>query len=497
MMANWLDRIVGIYNPDKALRLMRSRELLKRAYEGASPRDGWRPRRAGASANTDHSADAHALRSRSRALIQNVPYMAQGMRSLVANIVGTGIIPNWKGSEAEKFNEAWAQWVPTADADGRLDLYGLQAAAYRAMEQDGEVLIRIRPRRKTDGLVVPIQFQLLEIDWLDSTRTENRGPDSVVNGIQYDALGKVSGYWLFEQHPGEVVSFRSKSRTSYFVPADKIIHLFTPERPGQGRGFPRTAPVIASVRDLQLYEDAELQRKNLETRLSVLVSGNVTDLAGGPPDSDPNAKANAQQTGNLGTLASGGIMQLPNGMTIETVEPKAAPGYVEYVKYRLHLIAAGWGVTYEMMTGDVSEVNFSSARVRMLDFRREAEVTQWTVLIPKLCQRICVEFANACELGGVVNKANYTVDHATPKWDYVNPAQDVAADLAEISGGLSSISEKLRRRGYKPEAVFAEMKADFDKLKELGLLDIMLMLQKGRQLSDGQPEQPPAKPAKK
>jgi len=487
MMANWLDRVIGIYNPDKALRLMRSRELLKRAYEGASQRDGWRPKRPGASANTDHAADANTLRIRSRSLIQNVPYMAQGMRSLVANIVGTGITPNWTGKEAAKFNDAWAAWVPFADADGRLDLYGLQAAAYRAMEQDGEVLIRIRPRRKSDGLPVPIQFQLLEIDWLDSTRSETRGPDTVVNGIQYDALGKVSGYWLFEQHPGEVVSFRSKLRSSYFVAADKIIHLFTPERPGQGRGFPRTAPVVASVRDLQLYEDAELQRKNLETRLSVLVSGSASELAGGPPDSDPNAKATAEQTGNLGTLASGGIMQLPNGMTITAVEPKAAPGYVEYVKYRLHLIAAGWGVTYEMMTGDVTEVNFSSARVRMLDFRREAEVTQWTVLIPKLCQRICVEFANACELDGQVTRADYKVDHATPKWDYVNPQQDVAADLAEISGGLSSISEKLRRRGYKPEVVFAEMKKDFDKLKELGLLDIMLMLQKGRQLGDGAP----------
>ena len=39
-----------------------------RAYEGASPKDGWRPRRPGASANTDHRADAYTLRTRARSL---------------------------------------------------------------------------------------------------------------------------------------------------------------------------------------------------------------------------------------------------------------------------------------------------------------------------------------------------------------------------------------------------------------------------------------------
>lgn len=486
MMANVLDRLIGVFNPDKALRLMRSRELLKRAYEGASQRDGWRPKRPGASPNTDHMADATTLRTRSRSLDQNVPYMSQALRSLVAAVVGTGIIPNWTGEEADKFNAAWAEMVPYLDADGRLDAYGIQSAAYEAMERDGEVIVRIRPRRLTDGLRVPIQFQLLEIDWLDSLKSQNNGPNTIVNGIEYDVLGKVAGYWLFDEHPGEITSFRSRSSRSSFVSVDKIIHLFTPHRPGQGRGFPRASPVIARVRDLQLYEDAELQRKSLETRLSVLASGDVSELANAPPElTNGGAVANAKLTGELGQLASGGIIQVPTGMNMTVVQPTAAPGYVEYMKFNLHLVAAGYGVTYEMMTGDGSDTNFSSARGLTLNFRREAEVTQWKLLIPKLCDRMCREFANACELAGIVKKASYAIDHATPKWDYVNPAQDVRADLDEIAGGLSSISEKLRRRGYKPAQVFKEMAEDFDTLKKLGLLDIMLMLQKGRQMGDG------------
>ena len=77
-------------------------------------------------------------------------------------------------------------------------------------------------------------------------------------------------------------------------------------------------------------------------------------------------------------------------------------------------------------------------------------------------------------------------DWSTPKWDYVNPVQDVAADLDEISGGLSSISEKLRRRGYKPELVFQELKSDMERLQSDGTLDLLLMLQKGRTMGMAQ-----------
>ena len=38
-----------------------------------------------------------------------------------------------------------------------------------------------------------------------------------------------------------------------------------------------------------------------------------------------------KQTGELGTLASGGITQVPTGVNLTVVEPKAAGGYVDYV----------------------------------------------------------------------------------------------------------------------------------------------------------------------
>lgn len=479
-MANIIDRLIGWVSPQAGLSRHFARQRLARAYEAASPRDSWRPRRPGASANADHQADALQLRTKSRALVQNVPYIRAGMDALVAATIGTGITQRATGRDSEKLNKLFEAWTKVCDADGRLDYYGIQAAAYRAMEQDGEVLIRLRPRRPTDGLPVPLQIQLLEIDWLDSTKTGTYNNNQIVNGIEYDALGAVSAYWLFDQHPGDAATFRGNRAASRRIPADNIIHLFPPERPGQGRGFPRLGPVISRVRDLQLYEDAELARKNLETRLSVLASGDISSMANPAAygESGDNA-SRARQTGELGELSSGVVTELPPGVNVTVVEPKAAPGHVEYVKHQLHVVATGMGVTYEMISGDMSETTFSSARVRLLDFRRAVQQMQWLVVIPKMLDRIHRAFVDAAYLGGKVETRDYAVSFSTPKWDYVNPEQDVKSDLAEIGGGLSSISEKLRQRGYNPDDVYNELKSDIDKLKAMGILDTLLFMQKG------------------
>lgn len=472
---NLLDRLLAYVAPSIGVRRSIARTALARAYEGASNRDGWRPRRAGASPNADHAADAPALRVRARALVQNVPYIRRGLDALVANIIGVGITPRSLAADADTLDALWAAWAPVADADGRQDIYGLQATAYRAMEQDGEVLVRLRTRRPEDGLPVPLQVQVLEIDWLDTSRNGVNNANTIVNGIEYTPLGQVAAYWLWDHHPGEWPARRTKA-SSAPVPADRIIHLYAHERPGQGRGFPRLAPVIARVRDLQLYEDAELQRKNLETRLAVLASGDPANM----PLTESATADQVRASGELGTLASGGITQVPPGLNLTVVEPKPAPGYVEYLRFNLHLVAAGMGVTYEMLTGDMTGVNFSSARVALLEFRRSAEQTQWLTVIPRLCEPIWRAFVDAAVLAGAIRRPQYAADWSTPKWQYVNPEQDVRADLAEISGGLSSISEKLRARGYKPALVFGELKADFERLRADGTLDLLLQLQTGK-----------------
>jgi len=487
-MINPVDALVEFFAPERGLRRKRARAVLAhaRAHEGASRADGWRPRRAGASANTDHRFDARELRVRARALQQNVPYIARGLNALVSATIGTGITPLFTGKDAEKIGAIWDRWASVADADAIFNVYGLQAAAVRAMHLDGEVLIRRRARRPADGLPAPLQVQLLEVDWLDSDK-QGAATDGgvIVNGIEYDRLGKPRAYWIHGSHPGDGLTATRKFGSTA-VPASEIIHLFAPTRPGQGRGVTRLHAVVARTRDFMLYEDAEQARKNLESRLSVLASGDASAL-GNPDavfgqaeekDENGNIVRAASQYGNLGELPSGGITQIPPALNITQLEPKIAQDFVPYCTYNLHLIAAGIGVPYESMTGDMTKVNFSSARIRRIEFRNDVEQEQWLVVIPRLCDRICAWFLEAVELSGAARVADVTVDHSTPRWEYVNPHQDVGADAEAIGAALLSPSEALRRRGYKPKQVFAEMGTDFKALQASGALELMQFLRR-------------------
>lgn len=492
-----LDRLIGWISPRTGLARHFDRRRLQRAYDAASPRDSWKPRRAGASANTDHQSDAATLRNKARALVQNVPYIRAGLEALVSNTVGTGIVTYSTSKRyADILNPLYEEWAKVCDADGRLDLYGMQAAADRAMEQDGEVLIRLRPRYTSDGYPVPLQLQLIEIDWIDTARMSGAvGNNTIINGIEYDIFGAPAAYWLWDRHPGEQVgALRSAMRTqSTRIPASSIIHLYLPDRPGAGRGITRLASVIPRVRDLQLYEDAELARKNLESRLGVLVSGDVSSMANPVAYSTPADPEAAARTGDLGQLPSGGIVGVPPGVNITTVAPQPSVGYVDYVKQQLHLIAVGMGVTYEMLTGDMRDVNFSSARVRLIDFRRQIEALQWLCLVPRLCLPIWHAFVDAAVLAGKIQRPDYACDHSMPKWDYVNPQQDAEAELTLIGAGLLTISESLRRRGYKPAVVFAELASDFETLRASGVLDVLLAMQ-GKKAATTQPTGQPATP---
>lgn len=471
----WLDRTIGWINPRAGLRRASAREMLGRAYEGASRTDGWRPRRAGASARADYIADARELRHRARALASNVPLIAQAVNVMVSCTVGTGIVPRWVNDGNGVAAKRWKEWTRLADYDGLLDFYGLQAKAWGTMKVDGEVLARLRERR-VGPTVVPLQIQLLEIDWLDVERNEVRGTNEVIAGIEYDRRGERVAYWLFDRHPGDV-GLRATLRESQRVPADEIIHLFNPARPGQQAGITALAPVIATVRDLQVYEDAEQARKNFETRMAAIGEWDesLTDSAT-LPDSVKDQGAGPAVL-DLGEIAGGGLIGLPPGMRNPVfIEPKAAPGYVDYVKHKQKIICAGMGVPYEFATGDMSDVNFSSSRVRTNQYKRDVEREQWTLMVPMFCDRIATRWLSLGDLVGAPLPPNVYPDWTTPKWASVNPVQDVAADLSEIKGGLSSISEKIRQRGYDPELVFGELKTDLERLNKDGTLPLLAAL---------------------
>lgn len=471
MGANALDSLIGWLSPATGFRRLRARkafETLRGGYEGASSgrrTEGWTA--GNGSANAALAGSLPKLRARSRDLTRNNPYAEKALSVIVTNTVGAGITPAFrsttrKANRAEALAEVWKAWGETTDcdADGLHDFYGIEALVLRTIAESGECLIRRRWRRASDGLALPFQLQVLEPDFIDTSK-DTAAPDKdgreTVQGIQFDALGRRTGYWLYSRHPGDnAVWGRTESR---LVPAEDIIHVYRVRRPGQVRGVPWPAPVIMRLRDFDEFEDAQLIRQ----KIAACFAAFVTDTEGGAvaPDGKPKAISDSIEPG---------IMEvLPPGKSIAFADPPGVTGYDEYTTTMLRGVAAGYGITYEALTGDLSGVNFSSGRMGWLEFQRNIDEWRWLMLIPRLCGGVWAWFAEAAALSGL-NTEGVRAEWSPPRREMIDPVQETKATVNAIRAGLQSLPEAIRQQGYDPDAVFREIAETNKLLDDLGLV---------------------------
>lgn len=459
-----LDDFIGVFSPSAKLSRLRARRALeimaKRGYDGAKTgrrTGGWIT--PSTSANAEIAPNLVKLRDRSRDLVRNNPYAAKALRVLVSNTIGTGIIPSITHNATVKL---WNKWINESDADGQLDFYGLQRLIARATFESGECLIRFRYRKLEDGLSVPLQVQVLEPDYLDSLRFENlKNGGYIQYGIEYDAMGRRVAYWLYKEHPGES-SPKLQGLKSYRVPAEDIIHVYEKLRPGQSRGVPIFAPSMITTNDLDEYEEATLVRKAAEACITAVVETDDESGVLGRVSTEDGSQRRLEE------LAPGMVEYLSTGEKITFNNPPASTGYAEYVNTRLHAIAAGIGITYEQMTGDLSQVNYSSIRAGTLDFRREVEQFQWLTFIPMICRRLMTTWLNTAAISANV-KSNLQIDWTTPKWDWVDPLKDVRSETEELNTSRKSFSEAARERGYTPENLIEEIAKDMKMFEKAGI----------------------------
>ena len=458
---NFIDRAIGYVSPLAGLKRARARNALHmaRSYEGASTgrrTGGWST--VGTSANAEIGPALSTLRNRSRSLARDNPYAAKAMSAWVTNAVGTGITAKFSAEQ-----DLWDQWVKECDADGQFDFYGLLALIERARFESGEVLIRFRWRRPEDGLSVPLQLQVLEPDYLATFKNERLANGGwIYNGIEFDALGKRAAYWLYSNHPGDAAPILTNLFPSR-VPAEDIIHYYKKTRPGQVRGVPDLHPVLLKMRDLDDYQEAELVRKGIEACFAAFVTSD--------DESHTLGEASTESTTDrrIENLGAGMIQYLKGGEDVKFGSPAAMNGYKEFIDDHLHSVAAGAGVTFEQLTGNLSQVNYSSIRAGTLEFRRNVDQHQWINLIPNVCDRIARAFLTAATLAGKLKGQKPTVSWTPPKWDWVDPIKDLGGELLEVAAGLKSWQSAVRRRGEDPDTTLAEIAEDQAKFKNAGV----------------------------
>jgi len=437
----------------------------------------WRTPLAGPNAA---GANGTTIVSRARHAARNDPWFGAALLRGGSNAIGTGIQakPKW-GTEVQKAEQKrlWDRWIPVADADGVLDWYGLQALAWNEWKEAGEVFVRLRARRASDGLPVPLQLQLIESEQCprDYWSTASNG-NAIRAGIEFDAIGRRVAYWMTRSHPGDQ-SLDLRGNELVRVPADQILHLYRPTRAGQYRGMPDAAAVLALGFNIENLRDAVLERQ----KIANLFTGWYVSDASVPGDGgmlqDMQTGIDADDT-PLAGLEPGTMQELPPGMEPKFSEPPG-PGqdYAEFMRTSLMAYAARLGIPYEVLTGDLRNVSDRALRLILNEFRRLIEMDVWLYLVPQFCQKVRAAWFDAAVLGGALDIAGYADIRAevidtlwVPQgWPYSHPVQDVDADIKAIRGGLQSRTGTILANGDDPEQIDAEQVEDNARADALGL----------------------------
>jgi lambda family phage portal protein len=147
------------------------------------------------------------------------------------------------------------------------------------------------------------------------------------------------------------------------ITADQVAHVFDKKRPGQIRGVTFLHPVMIRLRDLDIFQDASLKKQQISACFSAFIYNSTGDTL-------ENTYSNKSEWELLEKLDSGTIEELPPGRDIKFADPPSSDNYPDFVKTELMSIASGLGITYEALTQDYGNVNFSSARMGFLEFQR-------------------------------------------------------------------------------------------------------------------------------
>jgi lambda family phage portal protein len=321
----------------------------------------------------------------------------------------------------------------------------------RCLVRDGEAFAHLRPT--DDGGLRPEVLDPAQVDAALSRPLDNGG--RIEQGVELDRDGNAVAYHVLREPPGSAWSPYETVR----VPASDMLHIYDRQFPGQVRGLSWLAPVMLRLSDRDQLSDALVA----QAKVGALLTGFIRDPEGGAAGFDQGASGGQWNV----ALEPGAMRILPPGADVSfTPQPQGLRDAVAFVASIDREIAAGAGLTYESLTGDLGAANYSSARVGLLDFRRRAEALQRHLIEAQVLRPLWRRWIAVQTLAGLIpadplSQADYrVVRFVGPGFDWVDPEAQVAAEIAAIGAGLKSREEVVAARGRDIDELDEELARD-------------------------------------
>jgi lambda family phage portal protein len=457
----------------------------KRMYAGA------RNSRLSLSASST-SADAElyvslrSLRDKSRALVRDIPTAKRAKAIVVNNVIGRGVGMQAQvratrgGATVKRINDgierAWSEWsrADYCHTGGTLHFSDLERLVMGEVFEAGECFIRIHPT-PFGGSRVPMALEVIEADRIADDHEIQAPPSGkVVMGVEVDQYDRPLAYYIHKGHPSAI---RLQGRTIdgiMRVPADQIIHLKLIDRWPQVRGVPAMHAALGRMHQLSEYENAAL----VAARIGASAVGFFE-----PTEFFEGAEGDEDEAGNESTTVEAGqFKRLPPGYKLSTWDPDYPhANYDPFTRAALRSIASAVGVSYESLSRDYSQSNYSSSRLALLDDRDLWRTLQawWTRSFREPLHR---EWMRQAVLSGAipeVDRGQYAIDPSRfesvrwkPRgWSWVDPTKEVAAFKEAERAGYMTKSDIIAATngGADLEDVIAARRAELDALEAAGL----------------------------
>lgn len=356
----------------------------------------WQP--SSYSADAETLTDLKRINARTRQLRRDDAYTASIVRAFRRNVVGTGITAN---VDDQPYRDDWLSYAanPNAiDFEGKRDLLMIQQWAIDEFVTVGECFV-VRWRGNVGGKIMP-RLQCFEFEQLDRYKLEEPSTGNQVRyGIEIDRFSQPVAYHFYKMHPYDIRdTYRAAPYTAETmrIPADRVCHVFDPERVRQSHGVSRLRPVLPRLNDLAKYDEAQLQAARAEASIALLVR------AEDPSPADPLSVTGAQ------------VAYLSQDEEITQFTPQRPGGaYTPFVQAQLRAIAAAVGLSYDQIARDFTQGSFSSQRQASIEDRREFLPLQ-LLLVTQLLRPVHEEFVHLWMLQHPELSGDYFLGEPSP-----------------------------------------------------------------------------------
>jgi lambda family phage portal protein len=511
------------------------------AYDGASTHNpdlsGYQP--FNYSPQAALSLDKDALGARVHDMARNDGWASAAVARQVDSIIGSGwrltskpdaialgISPEAAGDLAIQIESAWRLYSTDeeqCDVGQRLSVGGLLAVGFRHRCQDGEALGAILWRDR--GHDFSTCFQVIHPDRL-STPYGHYDTTNFRQGIELGPDGEPLAYHIRCQHPGDIGILDPDSyrwdRVARKLPNGRrqIVHAYEPLAADMVRGAPPLAPVIQKLHMLGRYDKAELQAAVLNAVLAAVVTSNDQEqaakaLQGHNPLAENGEDFTGLQAARSDFYSRG--LNIPGAQVsylyptdkLELTRPQHPnSGFEQFYRTGLRNVAAAAGVTYEQLSNDWSQTNYSSARAGLLEIWKgftargdnfghqylgpffaawlEEAIARGKVKLPKGAPEFRAARTAYCQARWI-----------GPARGWVDPKKEAEAAILRMGSGLSTLERECADQGQWWVDVVQQRARERRMLIAEGLdPDTMLRpkLPTGTQAGDGALPAPPAAP---